>query len=810
VLAVMKQAGRGLEAAHTAGIVHRDFKPSNVIVARDGRVCVLDFGIARSASATDASSSPTLVEGRRAVSGAVQVPAPSSASFPPGSTPSPLDVGLTEEGTIVGTPGYFASETLEGKVDARTDEFSFCVTLWRALYASPPYPSAPLSAYIASISDGPVERPAHARVPAWLHAVVRKGLDPAPERRYGSMRELLRALDADPRRSRALRAVGAVVVFAIAMAAFGVSRHRASVRAACDADGARIAAAWSASRRDETRRAILAAGDGNAEDRADRAARALDEFAVEWQREESASCAATRVASTQSEAAYERRSACLLSARQRMEVIVELLAARDSNVVRHEVELARSLPSPHLCNGSDARAAYTPLPGGAARPKAEEARRLVERAKALQIAGPSADGLAAADRAVTLAREAGDGAAEAAALLAAGKIHARRFEDATALEKASNALLLAERLGLDHLAGVAAAEKAFLLDARFEKVAEARAWLDLARAKLAHEGDDPELEQEILRVDLVIQDDEGGDRVRALAGYDTYIDFAAHRYGATDSRVCKAMSSRGRLLFMNAEYERSAEAMRDAIRCGQEAVGPGDESLGAAYNALGAVLDVLGRLDEAIAAYRHAASARAIVGPADDLACVILGNLARVENRAGHFADAELHARQALPVAEASTGFARGTVPGILFALGMARLGQGHAEEARDSCRRAVSLSDTKDTKSAERTSAYDSLRCLGEAELLLGDVTAAREHLEQSVRLTSSPYADDLPRARFDLARALATGSAADRERAARLAEQARDALRTTVDRQPWLKAMLETVERWIDAHAPGRPVRR
>ena len=107
ILRVFALAGRGLQAAHEAGIIHRDFKPQNVMVARDGSPRVMDFGLAASAE-------------------------PGAADQPP----------LTAAGAILGTPHYMSPEQLRGqRADARADQFSFCVALWQALHGALPFPA---------------------------------------------------------------------------------------------------------------------------------------------------------------------------------------------------------------------------------------------------------------------------------------------------------------------------------------------------------------------------------------------------------------------------------------------------------------------------------------------------------------------------------------------------------------------------------------------------------------------------------------------------------------------------------------------
>ena len=134
VLAMYLGAGRGLAAAHAAGLVHRDFKPENVLVAPDGRPKVTDFGLAH-------------VEGR-------------TATTDPGGE-LPTHVALTADGAFIGTPAYMAPEQFEGKpADARSDQFSFCAALYEALYGERPFAGEDVTAIadaVAQVRRVPVE-----------------------------------------------------------------------------------------------------------------------------------------------------------------------------------------------------------------------------------------------------------------------------------------------------------------------------------------------------------------------------------------------------------------------------------------------------------------------------------------------------------------------------------------------------------------------------------------------------------------------------------------------------------------------------
>ncbi|MDC0715598.1 WD40 repeat domain-containing serine/threonine protein kinase [Nannocystis bainbridge] len=176
VLAVFRQAGEGLAAAHAQGVVHRDFKPHNAIFGADGRVRVLDFGLAQFEGSEEAGESTEPAGGRE----------PSRS--------------LTSTGAVLGTPAYMAPEQFAAKRgDARTDQFSFCIALYEALYGHRPFAGETLAELTDAVSSGRVSPPPKsAAVPAWVHAALLRGLQSDPERRWPTMNALLAALAGDP------------------------------------------------------------------------------------------------------------------------------------------------------------------------------------------------------------------------------------------------------------------------------------------------------------------------------------------------------------------------------------------------------------------------------------------------------------------------------------------------------------------------------------------------------------------------------------------------------------------------------------
>ncbi|MCY1053592.1 serine/threonine-protein kinase [Nannocystis sp. SCPEA4] len=200
------QAGRGLAAAHAEGLVHRDFKPENVLIGSDGRARVADFGLA------GAAGTPAALEN-----------GPDSVALRLGRH-NAFSTSLTLDGTIMGTPAYMSPEQHRGlHTDAGTDQFSFCVALWGALYRQPPFAGNNLLDLADSVCTGALVKPPPSEVPAFIHDALVRGLAVEPGKRHPSMDALLAELTRDlavaaPSRWRAVGlAVAAAAVAAVAV-----------------------------------------------------------------------------------------------------------------------------------------------------------------------------------------------------------------------------------------------------------------------------------------------------------------------------------------------------------------------------------------------------------------------------------------------------------------------------------------------------------------------------------------------------------------------------------------------------------------
>ncbi|MFP2931334.1 serine/threonine-protein kinase, partial [Pyxidicoccus sp. 3LG] len=334
VLRVFVEAGRGLGAAHAAGLVHRDFKPANVLLGRDGRVYVTDFGIARLLHQEDGASTPA------------------SPEAPMGR--------LTHSGLVLGTPAYLAPELLRGRrADARSDEFSFCVALYEALFGVHPFPGETLRELAQAVQQGRVRAPEReVKAPAWVRRAVLRGLRDEPDERFPSMELLLAALT--PPRRMLTRGVAAATVTGVlgALVAYGVAQRR---EARCEQEVEKVAAAWSPERRERGRAAFLATGAPYATPAWEKLATALDAYAAQWRTLRAGACLAA--GSDTANQAWQT-AACLDARLWQLTAVTDVLEKADVLTVQNAHQLMTSLEGLASCRDTPG-----PLrPPAAARP----------------------------------------------------------------------------------------------------------------------------------------------------------------------------------------------------------------------------------------------------------------------------------------------------------------------------------------------------------------------------------------------------------------------------------------------------------
>ena len=330
ILALLIAAGEGLAAAHDAGLIHRDIKPENVLVGVDGRARVGDFGLARELDSKDSRDS-----GERA----------------PAAAPSPDDLRtpVTQTGAVLGTPAYMAPEQFAGApVDARADQFAFCVTAWEALWGERPFAGASFAQLHAAIALGTRRPPPPSpKVPARVRLALERGLATVPADRFPSMHALLDAMRPRARRyQRTLFGAGAIALAAVT----AVIAMRGSERS-CDAAGV---AELAAIRTDLPM--LLAQHD--ASQIALHALAIQQRYAVSFRSHARAACEADRTHEWSPDLVAKSAACFAVVARSAALSLARLDAKKPMDVLRH----LRRLPPEDPCRNPTYLAARPPIP----------------------------------------------------------------------------------------------------------------------------------------------------------------------------------------------------------------------------------------------------------------------------------------------------------------------------------------------------------------------------------------------------------------------------------------------------------------
>jgi eukaryotic-like serine/threonine-protein kinase len=670
IVEVFKKAGAGLAAAHEAGLVHRDFKPDNVLLSKSGDVYVTDFGLARALGAHEPAvvSSPVDV----ALSPAWQTP-------------------LTVTGALVGTPIYMAPEQLLGThVDARADVYSFCTALYEALYGARPYSAKSVEELRREVHAGHVREPeGGARVPSWLKRIVMRGLRVAPDDRHPSMRALLDELDKDPRaRWRRVGAFAGVALVVASLALVQREMTRSQLRV-CRGGEQMMAGVWDPSRRAEVERAFAATARPQAARAFANAAAALDEWTAGWLRARQDGCAATRLRGEQSAEMLDLRMACLDARLAEERALVELFARADGPLVDRAAAAARSLDTPTSCSADALLHTGDKLPqGAAARTRAATLDADIAKIKADEYTAHYVDGAKiAGDVIIAAEREHFDTrAAEARYWSGVFEYHLGKLEESKADVARAAAAGLA--LGRDELAARGYAFLGFLDGSQSRHYDAAHLALDISAAALQRIGNPPGLDAFRERKLASVLTNEGR-HAESIEAYQRALamqkrsDAGAYAEAELNLGLARALTEAGR----NTE---ALEAISRACTLYTQLFGPDYPMIGEAQLQVGFILRQLKRGDEAVVAMRKALAAReASHGPEHPSvveALVYLGDTLVWRGRPS----------EGIPILERAVAVGEKIktpypdVPAALIDLGWAHLSLGKKQEARAEFERAL------------------------------------------------------------------------------------------------------------------------
>jgi eukaryotic-like serine/threonine-protein kinase len=855
VLRVLVAAGRGLAAAHTAGIVHRDFKPDNVIVGHDGRVCVLDFGLARAAESDMPDHGGYSIAGGAAAYDQVEtVTLPVDDDRQVSVDRERLEVHLTGHGTVLGTPAYMSPEHHRGEaVTAASDQFSFCVSAWEALYGRRPYAAQGDSLREAKEQRRVTPPPRGSAVPWRVRRLLLRGLAPQPAERHPSMAALLDAVERARRAPRRYAQTGAAVLAMAGMAAALSWRHAAPELCSEQQARARLRGAWDAALaaqvEDAFARSLPAAARAAGADSARRVRGALDGYADAWVAMRVDSCAATHERHDQSMALLDLRTHCLDQRREALRALTALLArSRDAAVAERALQAALGLPVLEECADARVLGESAPLPDPPAQRAAiAAARRQLAEVRALVATGQYGAALVGARAGVAAARATGHSPVLADALEAQASIEEDLDQLDAALATARQAALTAGLTG-DHARVALALIDVMSTLGRQARFAEALALATPIEAVIAATGQRVSLRATFQSTLGRVYSSEG-DYPQAIAALQSAVALRESEAGATSWRLASSLNSLGDALRAHGRHAEARAQFARALSITEATFGSNHPNAGAVLNNLALVFEADKRFDEARQMYERSLAIdeltfgprnvrvaisllnlgtllygqgdqaraqpmleralsiyRGALGPQHPDVAMALHNLGNALMSVDDVRGAEARYREALAIFEKSFSPEHANLALPLGGIGEALIAQRRAAEATPYFARALAIQE-KALGADDLGLAY-ALDGLARAQLRSGRASAAiasAERLLEIYRLAgerAEPVAQ--AESQFLLAQALAAARR-ERGRARSLAVQAREALATAASdpSRGAAKHRLREVERWL-AGAP------
>lgn len=625
IVEVFMQAGRGLSAAHASGIVHRDFKPDNVLIGDDGRTRVLDFGLAHAISREPAP--PVLVDSQ---------PPPRPVDYTSAET---IDAPLTQPGQILGTPAYMSPEQLRGyATDAATDQFSFSIALYEALYGERPFERTwwdkpPV------LSDS--------KAPAVINQALARGLAIESKERFLSIDELLASLVEAPPPPPKKRPP--IFLFIGALLAGAAIVFVATREPPCRDSAAELAELWNAPKKQAIRSVFLATNLSYAEAAWAAVDRQIDAYARTWATARTDVCEATNVRKTQSSELFDLRMACLERRRHELEAMLTGIARGGTEIVEHAPQMAFELRPLEPCNDIERlRLGIAPPRDTATAKKTELLRTQLATARTLELAGQYRDGLRIAEDALSEAKNVEYEPLRAEALYQTGTLLGYVASPTVAVARLLDAIDSAESSRHDDLA--------------------AESWSRLTaigRGVLA----DPARAKEWSRREL-----------------------ATARRIQSKERYAAALVNSGAINYLEGRYSEAESQQREAVRLVEEEFGKDHPAVARNLHNLANTLAAESKSGEAIAAYERSIAIQSLqLGPKHPLVALVRYDLALLRVELGQLADARKALEEVLTIwAEAygpthrEVGSAHLALANVEIESGQLAGAEAHALRARE------------------------------------------------------------------------------------------------------------------------------
>ena len=751
IIALYLAAARGLAAAHAHGLVHRDFKPDNVLIGTDGRVRVADFGLARAFDSVEDAVTTERV--------------------------APALPTVTATGAVLGTPAYMAPEQRErAPVGPAADQFAFAVSLWEALAGERPFAGETGDAIAAAVSAGAVRpAPPESAMPRAVHRVLSRALSADPVARFPSMKALVAELEAaiaPARRSfLPLVPVVAAAIGVLTWAVVGYVRDRRAA-AACGDAGDGVARTWSAERRDDMHAAFTGTARPFAETAFTRASARLDTY--------TAGLAAQTIDACR--AGDRRRARCLERRVTELDAAITALSGKvTAELVDRSVDLVYGLVDPAECSDPKRLAADTSAADPVAVAAVEE--RFAET-RALDAAGRYGVGREVADVALDLADSLGDPRLRAEARYWKGMLAEDPADKRAALEEGARLAAearddyLAARLWIAVLQVVVVTQRDLEEGERFQAVADAAvvragsppllsASLDsLTGALRGMQGRGPEAVERLERAAKTLEDVYAPDDPR-LANVLTRLGSAYEKtgklddadasqrraekllvdaYGTDHPNVARVRNNRATLLIRRGEFEAARALLTEVVASKEKLLGTDHPDLAGSLSNLGMSLVHLGRpADAKPYLVRARTLAEQAYGPDHPAVALATSMLADAHAMLGEFDQVIPLLESALAVQEKTVGAESRDAAQTLQGLVQARLQAGDVAGARKDVDRAREIVAKLGNQNDPETALNEQLH--GMVLVAEGKRAEAERVLRRAVELAEKTWSPDDPR---------------------------------------------------------------
>lgn len=782
ILDAFLDAGRGLEAAHAAGLAHRDIKPGNLVIGHDGRARVVDFGLAR-----PSPSEPS-----------------SDGAAPPAEPASPTTA--SRPGSLIGTPAFMAPEQFLGQpADALSDQFSFAVALYDGLYGEHPFAGETATERREAVLAGRLRpAPAHPAAPLWIRRALLRALAPEPGDRYPGLGELLAALRRDParlRRRRWLLVAGAALTAALGA---GASLWQRTREARCTSGAAELDEVWNPALATSLGQRFAATGVGYAAAAARAVTESFDRYGLAWVESRNRICRATQIDGTQSAALMDLKMACLERRRQELRALAagfaEPAQSLGAEAVERAPDAAASLASLADCSRDDLVLARARPPADEpGRTRLADIERLLAEAPAQLALGRTRDSLELARQASAQARDLGYRPAEGEALYLEGRLLDELGELDAAQQAFEAGFAAAEAGGDDALRVRLALHLAFLHAYDRNQFAEGRRWLELAGAVVERTGKPPELAALLARSEAAHAFVEGRYEDAVKLGREA-VSQVQKAFGPEALEAVEVANNLGQALFRLRRFDEAREAYAQGLAISRRRFGAEHPMVTALLSNDASALDAAGQLEQALAQRREVlARCRLEYPPEHPAIARELSLLGHNLQRLGRYDEARPYLLEAIERQQKVAGGSTAELAAMYNRLGFGLRQQERYREALEAYQQSLALF-ARDTP-AEHPAWANPLIGAGLSELGLHRLPAALAHLRRAYEIRRRGQTAPQERASAAFALARATAAAGDLSHGRELAREALELYRQA---GAGVEADRRAVELWL---AKGKP---